>query len=168
MSACSQGHFHACWVCGSICDRGVFGPASEESASPGVVAEDAPIPFLSGNWCCPFDSHSDGLQELLDNRTDVKFCISNDVLLMKQTVNVVDLDSLLCSDCLGLSRLALLKVVLLCFRSNFQKQFEPTINDYAMSVEILQNLPFSTGVCKVKTVSQLRSINICSSALISP
>ena len=72
-----------------------------------------------------FNSLCDVLQELLDNWWDVKFCLSHDVLMMKKVVNVVDLGSLLCSDCLRLPRLASLHVVLLCFRSNFRKLSEP-------------------------------------------
>ena len=78
----------------------------------------------------PAASLCDVIQELLDNWSDIKICLSNDTLLMKKNVNVIDLDSLLCSDRLGLPRLALLHVVLLCFRSNFKKQFESSVLDY--------------------------------------
>ena len=71
------------------------------------------------------------LLELVENWADVKLCFSNDVLLKKKRVNVVELDSLLCSDRLGLPRLALLHVVLLCFRANCAKQFVSAIRDYA-------------------------------------
>ena len=62
----------------------------------------------------PFDALCDLVLELVENWADIKLCLSNDVLLMKKSVNVVDLDSLLCSERLGLPRLALLHVVLLC------------------------------------------------------
>ena len=79
----------------------------------------------------PFDSLCDVLQELIDNWVDIKLCLSNDVLLMKKNVNVVDLDFLLCSDRLGLPRLALLHVVLLCFHANCGNLFDSAIRDYA-------------------------------------
>ena len=69
----------------------------------------------------PAASLCDVIQELLHNWSDIKICLSNDVLLMKRNVNVVDLDSLLCSDRLGLPRLALLHIVLLYVRSNSKK-----------------------------------------------
>ena len=86
-----------------------------------MCLESGAIPAAS--WC-------DVVQELLDNWSNITICLSNDTLLMKKNVNVVDLDSLLCSDCLGLPRLVLLHVVLLCFRSNCKKQFESSVRDY--------------------------------------
>ena len=50
----------------------------------------------------PFSALCEVLQELLDHWADVKLCLSNDVLVMRKSANVVDLDSLLCSDRLGL------------------------------------------------------------------
>ena len=50
---------------------------------------------------------------------------------MKKSVKVVDLDSLVCSNRLGLPRLALLHVVLLCFCANCAKQFDSAIRDNA-------------------------------------
>ena len=63
----------------------------------------------------PAASLCDVIQELLGIWADIKICLSNDVLLMEKNVNVVDLDSLLCSDRLGVPRLACLHVVMLCF-----------------------------------------------------
>ena len=79
----------------------------------------------------PFESLCDVLQELIDNWADIKLCLSNDVLLMKKSVDKVDSYSLLCSDCLGLPRLDLLHVVLLCFRAICEKLFDFAVRDYA-------------------------------------
>ena len=92
----------------------------------------------------PFESLCDVLQQLLDHWSDVKICPPNTDLLMKNNINVVDLNSHLCSDRLGLSRLALLHLLLLCFRSICLKFFEPSVTDYS------ENLPvfaFTIGVC---------------------
>ena len=70
----------------------------------------------------PFASLCGVLQELLDNWADVKLCLSNNVVLMKKSMNVVDLDSHLCADRLVLQRFAFLHVVLLCYNSNFRRQ----------------------------------------------
>ena len=79
----------------------------------------------------PFAILCDVLEELLESWSDVKICLANDVLLMKKSFDMVDLDSLLCSDRLGLPRLALLHVVLLCFRTNCAKLFDHSVKDYA-------------------------------------
>ena len=79
----------------------------------------------------PSESLCDVLQELVDNWSDVKICLSNDVLLMRKNINVVDLDSFLCSDRLGLPRLAFSHVLLLCFCSYCKELFELGVTDYA-------------------------------------
>ena len=108
----------------------ILGEAPEASPTSSLVIELASIPYVLGVSVIPAASWCDVVQELLDNWSDIKICLSNDTLLMKKNVNVVDLDSLLCSDRLGLPRLALLHVVLLCFRSNCKKQFESSVRDY--------------------------------------
>ena len=107
----------------------------------------------------PFESLCEVLQELLDNWADVKLCLSNDVLLMKKAVNVVDLDSLLCSDRLGLPRLALLHVILLCYCSNFRKQQDPNVRDYACRNFTDFCFFYWSLLGKVKKVSQLPSVD---------
>ena len=107
----------------------------------------------------PFDSLCDVLQELIDNWVDIKLCLSNDVLLMKKNVNVVDLDSLLCSDRLGLPRLALLHVVLLCFRANCGRLFDSAIRDYACRSFTDCCFFYWSLLSKVKKLSQLPSID---------
>ena len=98
----------------------------------------------------PAASLCDVIQELLDNWSDIKICLSNDVLLMKKkNVNVVDLDSLLCSDCLGLSRLTLLHVVLLGFRSDCKKQFESSVPDLVVGFSVIS--VFSIGACRARS-----------------
>ena len=99
------------------------------------------------------------LQELLDIWSDVKICVSNDILLMKKNVNVVDLDSLLCSDRLGLPRLALLHVLLLCFRSNCKRLFESDVADYACRSFTDFCFFYWSLLSKVKKISQLPSID---------
>ena len=101
----------------------------------------------------PAASLCDVIQELLD----IKICLSNDTLLMKK--NVIDLDSLLFSDRLGLHRLALLHVVLLCFRSNFKKQFESSVLDYGCRNFSDFCFFYWSLLSKVKKVSQLPSID---------
>ena len=54
----------------------------------------------------PFDSLCGVMKELLGIWADVELCLSNKVLLMKKAVNFVNQVSLLCSDRLGLPRLA--------------------------------------------------------------
>ena len=85
------------------------------------------------------------LQELLDNWSDVKICVSNDILLMKKNVNVVDLDSLLCSDRLGLLRLALLHVLCCVFdqlaRGYLNRMLQITL------AGVLLIFAFSIGAC---------------------
>ena len=93
----------------------------------------------------PAASLCDVIKELLDNSSDIKVCLSNDVLLMKKNVNVVDLDSLMSSDRLGLPRLALLHVVLLCSRSNCKKQFESSVRDYGC--RNFSDFLYSIGAC---------------------
>ena len=115
-----------------------------------MCLESGVIPAAS--WC-------DVVQELLDNWSDIKICLSNDTLLMKKNVNVVDLDSLLCSDRLGLPRLALLHVVLLCFRSNCKKQFESSVRDYGCRNFSDFCFFYWSLLSKVKKVSQLPSID---------
>ena len=115
-----------------------------------MCLESGAIPAAS--WC-------DVVQELLDNWSDIKICLSNDTLLMKKNVNVVDLDSLLCSDCLGLPRLALLHVVLMCFRSNCKKQFESSVRDYGCRNFSDFCFFYWSLLSKVKKVSQLPSID---------
>ena len=115
-----------------------------------MCLESGVIPAAS--WC-------DVVQELLDNWSDIKICLSNDTLLMKKNVNVVDLDSLLCSDRLGLPRLDLLHVVLLCFRSNCKKQFESSVRDYGRRNFSDFCFFYWSLLSKVKKVSQLPSID---------
>ena len=85
------------------------------------------------------------IQELLDHWADIKICLSNDVLLMKKNINAVDLDTMLCSDRLGLPRLALLHVVLLCFQSNCKRQFETVVKIMLAGTSV--TFASSTGVC---------------------
>ena len=99
------------------------------------------------------------LQELLDHWADVKLCLSNDVFVMKKSANVVDLDSLLCSDRLGLPRLALLHVVLLCFRANCKKFFDSNVRDYACRSFTDFCFFYWSLLSKVKKVSQLPSVD---------
>ena len=99
------------------------------------------------------------LQELLDHWADVKLCLSNDVFVMRKSANVVDLDSLLCSDRFGLPRLALLHVVLLCFRANCKKLFDPNVRDYACRGFTDFCFFHWSWLSKIKKVSQLPSID---------
>ena len=93
----------------------------------------------------PFGALCDVLLEVVETWTDIMLCLSNDVFLMKKNVNAVDLDSLLCSDHLGLPRLELLRVVLLCVRANCAKQSDSAIRNYACrSFKIVVSF---TGVC---------------------
>ena len=124
-----------------------------------MCLESGAIPAAS--WC-------DVVQELLDNWSDIKNCLSSDTLLMKKNVNVVDLDSLLCSDRLGLPRLALLHVVLLCFRSNCKKQFESSVRDYGCRNFSDFCFFYWSLLSKVKKVSQLPSIDNCSAYVSKP
>ena len=107
----------------------------------------------------PFASLCDVLQELLDHWPDVKLSLSNDVFMMKKVANVVDLDSLLCSDRLGLPRLSLLHVVLLCFRANFKRLFDSGAKDYACRNYSDFCFFYWSLLSKVKKVSQLPSID---------
>ena len=107
----------------------------------------------------PFESLRGVLQELLDNWADVKICLSNNVLLMKKPVNEVDLDSLLCSDRLGLPRLALLHVILLCYCSNFRKQQDSNVLDYACHNFTDFCFFYWSLLGKVKKISQLPSVD---------
>ena len=107
----------------------------------------------------PFASLCDVLQELLDHWPDVKLSLSNDVFVMKKVANVVDLDSLLCSDRLGLPRLSLLHVVLLCFRANFKGLFDSGAKDYACRNYSDFCFFYWSLLSKVKKVSQLPSID---------
>ena len=107
----------------------------------------------------PFESLCVVLNELLDHWSDVKICLSNNVLLMKKSVNVVDLDSLLCSDRLGLPRLALLHVLLLCFHSNCQKLFDSSVTDYSCRSFSDYCFFYWSLLSKVKKTSQLPSID---------
>ena len=93
----------------------------------------------------PFPSLCGVIQELMDHCADMKICLSNVTLLMKKNINAVDLDSLLCSDRLGLPRLALFHVVLLCFQSNCKCQFESA--GQTMLAEISVTFASSIGVC---------------------
>ena len=99
------------------------------------------------------------LQKLLDNWSDVKICVSNDILLIKKNVNVVDLDSLLCSDRLGLPRVALLHVLLLCFRSNCKRLFESDVADYACRSFTDFCFFYWSLLSKVKKISYVPSID---------
>ena len=100
------------------------------------------------------------MEELLENWSDVKNCLANDVLLMKKSINVVDRDSLLCSDRLELPRLALLHVGLLCFRTICEKLFDPSVKDsYACRNFVDFCFFYWSILCKVKKVSQLPSID---------
>ena len=130
-SACKWVGLRVCWVSGCIRCCRVSGSAFEEGSPSGVAPESAQVSPLRGGWCCPFVILCDVLEELLENWSDVKICLAKDVLLMKKSINVVDLDSLLCSDRLGLPRLELLHVVLLCFRTNCAKLFDVSVKDYA-------------------------------------
>ena len=107
----------------------------------------------------PFASLCDMLQELLNHWPDVKLSLSNDVFMMKKVANVVDLDSLLCSDRLGLPRLSLLHVVLLCFRANFKRLFDSGAKDYACRNYSDFCFFYWSLLSKVKKVSQLPSID---------
>ena len=107
----------------------------------------------------PFASLCGVLQELLDNWADVKLCLSNNVLLMKKSANVVDLDSLLCADRLVLPRFAFLHVVLLCYNSNFRRQQDPKVRDYACRNFTDFCFFYWSLLGKVKKVSQLPSVD---------
>ena len=107
----------------------------------------------------PSENLCDVLQGLLDIWSDVKICLSNDVLLMRKNINVVDLDSLLCSDRLGLPRLALLHVLLLCFLSNCKKLFESGVADYACRSFTDFRFFYWSLLSKVKKISQLPTID---------
>ena len=75
--------------------------------------------------------------------------------MKKKTVNVVDLDSLLCSDRLGLPRLTLLHVILLCYCSKFRKQ-----QDSNYSCRNFTDFCFYWSLLgKVKKISQLPSVD---------
>ena len=78
---------------------------------------------------------------------------------MKKTVNVVDVDSLLCADRLGLPRLALLHVILLCYCSNFWKQQDPNVQDYACRNFTDFCFFYWSLLGKVKKISQLPSVD---------
>ena len=71
----------------------------------------------------------------------------------------MDLDSLLCSDRLRLSRLPLLHFLLLCFRSNCQKFFDPNVTDYACRSLIDFSFSYWSLLSKVKKISQMTSID---------
>ena len=118
-----------------------------------MCLESGAIPAAS--WC-------DVVKVLLDNWSNINICLSNDTLLMKKNVNFVDLDSLLCSDCLGLPRLALLHVVLLCFRSNCKRPFESSVRDYGCRNFSDFCFVYWSLLSKVKKVSQLSSSDNCS------
>ena len=107
----------------------------------------------------PFESLCEVLQELLDNWADVKLCLSNNVLLMKKSTTIVDMDSLLCADRLVLPRFAFLHVVLLCYRSNFRRQLDPKIRDYACRNFTDFCFFYWNLLGKVKKVSQLPSVD---------
>ena len=107
----------------------------------------------------PPEALCDVLQELLDHWSDVKICLSNDVLFMRKNINIVDLDSLLCSDRLGLPRLSLLHVLLLCFRSNCKKLFESDVTDYPCRSFSDFSFFYWSLLSKVKKISQLPSID---------
>ena len=107
----------------------------------------------------PSEYLCDVLQELLDIWFDVTICLSNDVLLMRKNINVVDLDSLLCSDRLGLPRLSLSHVLLLCFRSNCKKLFKSRVTYYACRSFTDFCFFFWSLLSKVKNISQLPSID---------
>ena len=107
----------------------------------------------------PFVALCDVLLELVENWTDIKLCLSNDVLLMKTKVNIVDLDSFLCSNCLGLPLLALLHVVLFCFRANCAKQFDSAIKDYACRSLTDCCFFYWSLLSTVKKLSQLPAID---------
>ena len=107
----------------------------------------------------PVSVFCEALQELLDHWTDVKLCLSNDVFVMKKSANVVDLDSLLCSDRSCLPRLALLHVVLLCFRANCKKFFDANVRDYACRSFTDFCFFYWSLLSKVKKVSQLPSVD---------
>ena len=108
-----------------------------------------------GSGVVPPESLSDVLHELLDHWSDIKICLSNDVLLMRKNIKVVDLDSLLCSDRLSLPRLALLHVFLLCFRSNCKRLFESGVADYSCRSFTDFCFFFWSLLSKVSKVSQL-------------
>ena len=78
---------------------------------------------------------------------------------MKKTVNVSDLDSLLCSDRLGLPRLALLHVILLSYCSNFRKQQDSNVRDYACRNFTDFCFFYWSLLGKVKKISQLPSVD---------
>ena len=116
----------------------------------------------------PFAVLCDVLEELLSNWSDIKICLANDMLLMKKSINVVDLDSLLCSDRLGLPRLALLHVVLLCFRTNCAKLFDPSVKDYTCRNFVDFCFFYWSLLSKVKKVGQLPSIDCWSEYIDQP
>ena len=116
----------------------------------------------------PPEALCDVLQELLDNWSDVKICLSNDVLLMRKNINVVDLDSLLCSDRFGLPRLALLHVLVLCFRSNCKKLFESDVTDYPCRSFSDFCFLYWSLLSKVKKISQLPFIDNSSDYIDKP
>ena len=101
----------------------------------------------------PFSILFDVLEELLKNWSDVKICLVNDVLLMKKSINVVDLDSLLCSDRLGLPRLVLFHVVVLWIRTNCAKLFDVSVKDYACKNFVDFCFFYWSLLSKVKKVS---------------
>ena len=78
---------------------------------------------------------------------------------MKKTVNVVDLDSLLCSDRLGLPRLASLHVVLLCYCWNIRKQQDASVRDYAHRNFTDFCFFYWSLLSKVKKISHLPSVD---------
>ena len=124
------------------------------------------LSLLPGSRLCletgvvPFDTLCDVLLELVENCTDTKLCLSNDVLLIKKSVNVVDLDPFLCSDCHRLNCSAFLHVVLLCFRANCTKQFDSAIRDYACRSFADCCFFYWSLLSEVKKLRQLPAIDI--------
>ena len=78
-----------------------------------------------------FESLRDILLELLDNWSDVKLCLSNDVSLIKKAVNIVHLDSLLFSDRLGQASIIFFASCSVLLPFDFRSQRESSVQGYA-------------------------------------
>ena len=106
----------------------------------------------------PPEALCDVLQELLDHWSDVKICLSNDVLLMRKTpISWMWIPSSVQTVwvCLGW----LYCMFFCCFRSNCKKLFESDVTDYSCRSFTDFCFFYRSLLSKVKKISQLPSID---------